>query len=121
MRSSLILLAAFILMSCGQKQVSYREKIQPILAERCVSCHGPDLARAKVSVASYQELMKSKTKSGRQPLVTPGNLEESWLYTLCSTVQPQYRMPPDTSHKVPLPKEELALLQSWIMQGARDN
>jgi hypothetical protein len=72
-------------------------------------------------MGSYQELMNSKTRSGKQPLVIPGNLDESRLYVLCSTMQLQFRMPPDTSHKTPLPKEELVLLSKWIMQGAKDN
>ena len=116
-----ILLVALILVGCGQKPVSYRDQIQPILTARCVPCHGLDVARAKIKLGSYPELMNSKTRSGKQPLVTAGSLEESRLYVLCSTVQSQFRMPPDTSHKTPLPKEELALLSKWIMQGAKDN
>lgn len=121
MRPSHVLLIAVILAGCGGKEVSYREKIQPILTERCVSCHGPNLAYDKIRLGSYRELMDSKTRSGKQPLVTPGNLQESRLYILCSTVQKQFRMPPDTSHKVPLPNEELRLLSKWIMEGAKDN
>ena len=121
MRSIPILLVAIVLAGCGQKEVSYRENIQPILTARCVPCHGPDIAFDKIHLASYQELMASRTRSGKQPLVTPGKLEESRLYVLASTSQSEFRMPPDTAHKTPLPKEELALLSKWIMQGAKDN
>ncbi len=121
MRTLLMSLVVLILAGCGQKEVSYRDKIQPILTQRCVPCHGPDLAYDKIHLASYQELMASKTRSGKQPLVTPGNLEESRLYVLCSTIQKAFQMPPDTSHKVPLQNEELVLLSKWIMQGAKDN
>jgi hypothetical protein len=121
MRSFQILLLALIIVGCGQKPVSYRDQIQPILTARCVTCHGSDVPRAKIVLASYQELMNSKTKSGKQPLVTPGNLEESRLYVLCSTIQSQFRMPPDTSHTTPLPNKDLVLLSKWIMQGAKDN
>jgi len=121
MRSFQILFLALILVGCGQKPVSYRDQVQPILTARCVSCHGPNVSRAKIMMGSYQELMNSKTRSGKQPLVIPGNLDESRLYVLCSTMQLQFRMPPDTSHKTPLPKEELVLLSKWIMQGAKDN
>lgn len=121
MRTMLIGLLALVLAGCGQKEVSYRDKIQPILTERCVPCHGPEIAYDKIRLGSYQELMESRSRSGHQPLVTPGNLEESRLYVLCSTIQKQFRMPPDTSHKVPLPNEELVLLSKWIMQGAKDN
>jgi hypothetical protein len=121
MRSVLILLVAFLLAGCGKKEVSYREKIQPILTARCVPCHGPNLAYDKVLLSSYQEVMNSKARSGKQPIVTPGNLEESRLYVLCATLQKQFRMPPDTSHNIPLPNEDLVLISKWIMQGAKDN
>jgi len=121
MRSIPILLLALILVSCGQKEVSYREQIQPILTARCVTCHGPDIAYDKIRLGSFEELMNSRTRSGKQPLVTAGNLQESRLYVLASTSQSEFRMPPDTAHKPPLPKEELALLSRWILQGAKDN
>jgi hypothetical protein len=121
MRTIPILLLALIFVSCGQKEVSYREQVQPILTARCVPCHGPDLAYDKIHLGSFQELMSSRTRSGKQPLVTAGNLQESRLYVLASTSQSEFRMPPDTAHKTPLPKEELALLSRWILQGAKDN
>ena len=121
MRSIPVLLLALILAGCGQKEVSYKDKIQPILTARCVSCHGPNLAYDKVLLSSYQEVMSSKARSGKQPIVTPGNLEESRLYVLCATLQKQFRMPPDTSHNIALPNEELVLISKWIIQGAKDN
>ena len=121
MRTLSILLIASMLIGCGQKTVSYRDQIQPILTSRCVPCHGPEIARDKIRMESYLELMNSRTRSGKQPLVIAGDLAQSRLYVLCSTSQPQFRMPPDTSHRTPLPKEELVLLSRWIMQGAKEN
>ncbi len=122
MRPAFMILIALVFVSCAKKDVSYRDQIQPILTQRCVPCHGPNLSYDKILLGSYQELMNSKTRSGKQPLVTPGNLEESRLYVLCSTLQKQFRMPPDTSHTfLPLPNEDLVLLSKWIQQGARDN
>jgi hypothetical protein len=121
MRLLIGLMIVLLLCGCGDKSVSYRGQIQPILSARCVPCHGPDLARDKIQMESYQALMASKTRSGKQPLVIAGSLEQSRLYVLCSTAQPEFRMPPDSSHKTPLPKEELVLLSRWILQGAKEN
>lgn len=121
MRLLASLIIVLMLCGCGDKPVSYRNQIQPILTARCVPCHGPDLARAKIQMESYQALTASKTRSGKQPLVVAGSLEQSRLYVLCSTTQPEFRMPPDSSHKTPLPKEELVLLSKWILQGAKEN
>jgi uncharacterized membrane protein len=116
-----ILLLIVLFLGCGEKPVSYRESIQPILNAHCVRCHGSEEAYGKIVLTSYKDFMKSRTISGKQPLVTAGDLQESRLYVLCATSQAHFRMPPDTSSVTPLPEEELKLLARWIMQGAKDN
>jgi hypothetical protein len=117
-----ILLLACIVVGCGQKgpqPVSFREQIQPILNDRCVRCHGTEKPLGKIVLTSYENLMSSRTVPGKKPLVIPGKASESWLYILCATNQPHFRMPPDTSSVTPLPKKELEVLAKWIMQGAK--
>lgn len=124
MRATCILLLACIFLGCGQKgpqPVSFREQIQPILNNRCVRCHGAEKAIGKIALTSYENLMSSRTVSGKKPLVIPGNASESWLYILSATNQPHFRMPPDTSSITPLPKSELDILAKWIMQGAKND
>jgi hypothetical protein len=121
MQRACIVLVLLSLTSCGPKPVSYRTQIQPVLNERCLSCHGADVHRGKIVLTSYETLMNSRAVSGKAPLVIPGSPYESRLYIVCSTNQAQFRMPPDTSHVTPLPKEDLELLVKWIMQGAKDN
>ncbi len=115
------LLLVFIVFGCGQKPVSHRDQIQPILNNRCVKCHGGERTLGKIALTSYGSLMGSKTISGKQPLVYPGSLTESRLYVLCATNQAHFRMPPDTSAITPLPGAELELLAKWITQGAKNN
>ena len=122
--TSLACLAALILVfvaGCGKKSVSFKEQIQPIFNARCVRCHGGDVARGKIVMTSYAAFMASHTVSGKEPLVIAGNPYESRLYILCSTNQPHFRMPPDTSAVTPLAPEELDLLRHWITEGAKDN
>jgi hypothetical protein len=117
------LLSIVVLMAgCGKKPVSFKEQIQPILNARCTQCHGTDIHRGRIAMASYASFMNSHTVSGKEPLVIPGSPYQSRLYILCETNQPHFRMPPDTSKTVtPLPPAELELLRHWIAEGAKDN
>jgi len=121
MRAFGILLLVSFLIGCGQKPVSYRDKIQPILNNRCVSCHGLDKPAARIVLTSYENLMSSKTAKFKKPIVIAGNPSESWLYLRSGTDQPHFRMPPDTVSITPLSKDEIELLGKWIRQGAKNN
>jgi uncharacterized membrane protein len=117
-------LITLLFFGCGKKDqqpVSFRGQIQPILQTRCVKCHGEENAAGKVVLTSYEAVMNSRTVKGKRPLVVAENLTESWLYVLSGTNQPHFRMPPDTSHITPLPKDEVQILGRWIVQGAKDN
>jgi hypothetical protein len=124
MRLPAIILFAILMIGCGKKApepVSYRNQIQPILNARCISCHGTERAEGKIILVSFETLMNSRILPGKKPLVIPSNHVQSWLYILCSTDQPHYRMPPDTSNRSLLPKQEIALIADWIKQGAKNN
>lgn len=123
MRILYALLIGLLFVGCGKKDqpVSFREQIQPILQTKCASCHGDESAEGKIVLTSYEAVMNSRTVKGKKPLVVPENLSESWLYVLSGTDQPHFRMPPDTSHITPLPKDELLALGRWILQGAKNN
>ncbi len=123
MRLLAIAILTVVLIGCsGQKPISYREQIQPILDKHCNQCHSEEVHRRKIVLASYGNIMTSKAAiTGGQPLVTPGDPTASRLYVLCATAQAKFRMPPDTSSLVPLSKSELELLVKWINQGAKDN
>jgi hypothetical protein len=112
---SLILIIA----GCS-KSVSYKQHIQPILNDHCVSCHNDETHSGKVVLASYESLMSART-AGKVPLVTPGDPKVSRLYVLCATDQPHYRMPPDSSSFKRVPTEDLELIWKWIWQGAKND
>lgn len=116
-----LLMLATMLIGCGQKQISYRDQVQPILNARCTKCHSTETRRVKIVLTSYADFMNSHTVSGKEPLVVPGSPYQSRLYILCSTNQAHFRMPPDTSNITPLPTEELDILRKWIIQGSKDN
>lgn len=124
MRLPVMILILVLLAGCSHtapEPVSYNAQIQPILTARCTSCHGAEKAEGKVLLTSYEALMASRIMPGKKPLVTPGEHLKSWLYILCATDQPHYRMPPDTTDLTLVPKTELALIADWIAQGAKNN
>jgi len=124
MRLLLVVVLAAALAGCGGKKsepVSYTAKIQPILNEHCVSCHNADRAEGKIILTSYGTMMASRISPGKKPLLIPGDYMKSWIFILCSTNQPHYRMPPDTASQALLPKEQLSLIADWIGQGAQNN
>ena len=124
MRLPIVFLVAGLLVGCGKKglePVSYEKQIQPILNKNCISCHGTEKAEGGILLTSYDNLMNSRILPGKKPLVVPESYVKSWLYILCSTDQPHYRMPPDTLNKTLLPKSELTLIAEWIAQGAKNN
>jgi hypothetical protein len=124
MRFLVLCIVTGLLSGCGQKPVkliSFHEQIQPILNSQCVKCHGGEVTRGKIVLTSYESLMKSRTVPGKKPLVAAPEPAKSWLYIVCATNQPHYRMPPDTSTVVALPKEQLQLLAKWIEEGAKEN
>jgi len=119
-----MILIAVILAGCGKnapESVSYSKQIQPILNSQCISCHGTEKAEGKIVLTSYETLMSSRVVRGKKPLVVPGDYKTSWLYIACSTDQPPYHMPPDTTQKSLVPKDELLLISTWITQGAQNN
>lgn len=124
MRPLMIVLVCAVLCGCGKKtvkSVSYREQIQPLLTTQCVQCHNGEVARGKIMLTSYEDVMGSRTYPGKKPLIVAREPAKSWLYIVCATNQPHYRMPPDTSTVVALPKEQLLLLSQWIAEGAMNN
>jgi uncharacterized membrane protein len=121
MRMFGILLLVLALIGCGQKPVSFHTQIQPILNNRCVSCHGEKNPAAKIVLTSFESLMSSTATKWKKPIVVAGNPAESWLYLRSGTDQPHFRMPPDTLSITPLSKEEVEMLGKWIRQGAKNN
>jgi len=112
-------ICALLLVACGEKEVSFKADVQPILAKNCVECHSAGGAGAEKSgllMSSYDDLMKG-TRFGA--IVKPGDSLTSALIMLVEgRADPSIRMP---HQKEPLSKNQIALLRSWVEQGAKNN
>jgi cytochrome c553 len=95
----------------------YDRDIRPLLAERCLTCHGPDAKKRQA------ELRLDQRESALAPhpdgiAIVPGKPEESELVRRITHHDVGERMPPATSGKRPLSDAEKELLRRWIADGA---
>lgn len=93
--------------------VDYQNDIEPILAGRCLDCHGPDKQKSQLRVDKRALLLKGGDSG--LPSIVPGNAEKSHLLDLVKGTNPDEIMPPKGA---PLTSAEISLLEKWIEEGA---
>jgi len=114
---SVSLLCGSFQMSLGVVQASetvdFARDIQPLLAERCLLCHGPDAAESglRLDAAQYAHgLLSSAAKA-----IVPGDPQSSELMRRIAASDDQ-RMPPEGE---PLTSQQIEMFRSWIASGAK--
>jgi hypothetical protein len=102
-------------LAAGDKdeKIDYNRHIQPILADRCFMCHGPDAAKRQA------DLRLDVLDGAGKRVLSPGKSAQSELLRRISSQDPDERMPPPASKKPSLNADEIALIRRWIDQGAR--
>jgi mono/diheme cytochrome c family protein len=93
--------------------VDYARDVKPLLAKHCVSCHGARLTRGKLKLDTAASALKGG-QSGAS--IVPGKADESPLIDALTSDDPTERMP---LKRPPLADSEIAILRSWIDQGAK--
>lgn len=93
--------------------VDFNRDVQPLLARRCLSCHGPDVAESGFALHSRDAAL-AETYSGLVAIV-PGDAEASELIARVTGDDEYSRMPPEGE---PLKPAEVQTLRQWIDQGA---
>ncbi|MBI5767958.1 MAG: DUF1553 domain-containing protein [Verrucomicrobia bacterium] len=98
------------------QKISYNDQIQPILAENCFLCHGPDSGtrKAKLRLDGFAHATAQREDL---PAVTPGKPEASALVERIFSKDDDEVMPPPDSRKSLKPAEK-ELLKRWIAEGA---
>jgi len=96
--------------------VSYSRQIRPLLASKCLACHGPDeehrSAELRLDVAE-----DALADRGGYAAIVPGKPEASALVKRVLSEDESMRMPPADSGKQ-LSAADISLLQRWIAEGA---
>jgi len=91
----------------------FESKVRPLLAERCIECHGEKKQKGGLRLDSKSGWQKGG-ESGAA--LVPGKPEASLLIKSVSYVDKDLQMPP----KKQLAPEEVEVLREWVKQGAAD-
>jgi hypothetical protein len=102
-----------LVLALGDEPVDFERDIRPLLAGRCLSCHGPGTTKAGLSFDNLEKA-SSTLKSGVRAIV-PGKPAESALLARVGSADPEERMPPKGA---PLKPVEIDRLRRWIAAGA---
>src|ERR1043166_2359028 len=87
------------------------QRVKPLLESRCVSCHGPDKAKAGLRLDSREAALKGGETGAA---VVPGQPSSSLLLQAVMHSKKDLEMPP----KDKLTTNDIAVLERWIREGA---
>lgn len=92
----------------------YEAGIAPILAQKCVGCHGADKMKGDLQLHTPEKILQG----GKNGTVLKGNPtgEAGLIQRIHLPVTDEKHMPPDG--KLQLTKEETTILSKWIKAGA---
>ena len=96
-----------------ETQVSYYRSVRPILQRNCSGCHFAGKLEGKLSVTSVSDLVKGGEAG---PSVVAGKPDESVLIQYVTGDDPEMPLNGD-----PLKPDQIAILRTWIAQGAVDD
>ena len=97
--------------------VFYSDVIQPILNQKCVSCHNDKKTKGGLKMNNYNAIMEG----GKNGLVLMiNNSIESKIYKRMNLpIEDRYHMPPKS--RIQPSKEEIELIKIWIDNSASKN
>ncbi|MCB9941886.1 MAG: PSD1 domain-containing protein [Planctomycetaceae bacterium] len=110
---TLALLGSFVQSSHADESVGYNRTIRPLLAAKCLACHGPDEEERKADLRL--DVRESAIDSGA---IVPNKPDESELLRRVLSTDPDEQMPPPDSGET-LTDEQRHQLRLWIREGAK--
>ncbi|HEX6226210.1 MAG TPA: FN3 associated domain-containing protein [Chryseolinea sp.] len=97
--------------------IVFRDVIQPIFNEKCVSCHNASKAKNDLILTDYKNIMSGGESPGS---VVAGDAEKSLIYKyVLLPMSDTLHMPPEG--KLQLDREEIKLIGWWINTGAAEH
>ncbi|MSU36980.1 MAG: DUF1553 domain-containing protein [Pedosphaera sp.] len=98
-------------------RLDFNFQIQPLLSDRCYTCHGPDEKQRKGKLRlDTREGAFGRNKDGKK-IITPGTPGDSELIRrIFSTVKDEIMPPPESN--LTLSSDEKELLRRWVEEGA---
>ena len=102
----------------AEKALNFSREVQPIIAEHCFTCHGPDESKRKRGLSLHEQGgLLGKTADGVD-LIVPGNAEASLFFQRINHADPEMRMPP-SDVKLRMTPTQIDIVKTWIEQGAK--
>jgi uncharacterized membrane protein len=96
--------------------VDFTTQIAPIFANHCIECHGPDKQKGDLRLDARRFVFDDRAPDAQ--VIIPGDAQASDLFFLVSLPEDdEDHMPPEGKGE-PLSPEQLALLETWINEGA---
>jgi mono/diheme cytochrome c family protein len=112
-----VALLASAALNADEAKLNFGRDIQPILADNCFACHGPDVHQRKAKLRlDTRTGALAELRSGGHAIV-PGKPDESVLLERITDDNPARHMPPKKSGKNLTPAQ-IDLLRRWIAEGA---
>src|SRR5437667_9878279 len=117
MRATLLILLGFLASAQTKMpppanlKIDYEKDVQPILAQKCYSCHGEEVQQSGLRLDRRQPALRGGDYG---PVIIPGKSTDSKLIRRVVDGDGGLQMPPTG----PLSDEEIGILRAWIDQGA---
>lgn len=93
---------------------SFMKDVAPVLVQHCIACHNNRKAESKYNMTTFAALAKGG-QVGEGITLEPGKPDESYFVELL-----QHDAEPRMPYKLdPLPKEQIALIERWVAEGAK--
>ena len=96
-----------------KERVDFIRDIQPILSDRCYSCHGPDKQESELRWDTRASALKGGTSG---PAIIPGDSAGSRMIHLVAGLDKDLVMPTKGARLSP---DQIQLLRAWIDQGVQ--
>ncbi|MBI5432744.1 MAG: PSD1 domain-containing protein [Planctomycetes bacterium] len=111
---TLLLPFAFSPQEADVRPVDFERDVRPILASRCIECHGEKKQKAGLRLDRRKEALAG-AQFGAEPVIVAGNAAESELFARLITDVDDDRMPATGE---PLTDEQVELVRAWLDAGA---
>jgi len=108
-----------VMLACGAsvltaaERVDFSRDIQPLLAKRCVACHGPDTQEAGLRLDEQAGATRALDSGARA--IVPGDAPASEILARITSTDPDVQMPPEGARLTPA---QVDSLMRWIDEGA---
>jgi len=97
----------------AQEKIDFARDVQPLLAERCVRCHGPKRQEGGLRLDIRRRALVGGDTG---PAIVGNSADKSELLLRLTHKADDKRMPPGDR---PLDMKQIAILRGWIEQGAK--